>query len=180
MRLKRRLLGVFADPHEAAEAAKTLQKMGKCHIEVYSPVPDHHLLDAAPPRPKPVRYFTLTGGILGLISGFALAIWTAAYQVGARGDGSPGDGVFLNGMNPISPIPFVVVGFEVTVLFGGLFTMLGLLIGSKLPKLLAPPLWDERLSEDHFGIGVDCVEAYTDRFDRVLREHGAEDVRRAR
>jgi hypothetical protein len=177
MRLKRRLLGVFTDPHEAAEAARDLQKMGHCHIEVYSPVPDHHLLDAAPPRWKPVRYFTITGGILGLISGFALAIWTAVFQVG--GDGTWDGGLWLNGMPPLAPIPFVIVGFEVTILVGGLMTMLGLLIGSRLPKFLDPPLWDVRLSEDHFGIGIDCIPAYTDRFEKVLKAHGAEYVHRA-
>jgi hypothetical protein len=177
MTIKRRLLGVFADPQEAAEAAKVLQKAGNCHIELYLPVPDHHLLDVAPPRWKPVRYFTIIGGLLGLVSGFALAIWTAVFQVG--GDGTWEGGLWLNGMSPASPIPFVIVGFEVTILIGGLMTMLGLLIGTRLPKLFEPPLWDVRLSEDHFGVGVDCTATYADRLAKVLEEHGAEHVHRA-
>ena len=168
MRLERRVLGIFADPHEAAEAAKALQEDGKCQIEIFAPVPDHHLLDAAPPRWKPVRYFTMVGALLGLVGGFTLAIGTALYH-----------NIWLSGMAPTAPIPFVIIGFEVTILLGGLSTMLGLLIGTRLPKLWEPKLWDERLSEDHFGIGVDCVPSNADRYARLLAEHGAEDVKRA-
>lgn len=166
---KRRLLGVFADPHEAAHAIAALQKLGGCELEVYAPVPDHHLLDAAPKRFKPVRYFTAVGGVLGLIGGFALAFWTAGLF-----------DLFLSGMQWDALVPFVIIGFEVTVLIGGLMTLLGLLIGARLPKLFAPPIWDPRLSEDFFGVGVDCKEGYVERFAKVLKEHGAEDVRRAK
>lgn len=177
MRMKRRLLGVFADPHEATEAVKALREMGRCQVETYSPVPEHHLIEAPPPRWKPVRYFTMTGALLGLVGGFALAIWTSVYQVG--GNGTATGGLWLNGMAPLSPVPFVIVGFEVTILLGGLMTMLGLLIGSRLPRPWAPPLWDPRLSEDHFGVAVDCTPTLVDRFAKVLEQHGAEHVHRA-
>jgi molybdopterin-containing oxidoreductase family membrane subunit len=168
MRLQRRLLGVFDNPHDAADAAQALQKEKHCAIEVFSPVPEHHLLDVAPPRWKPVRYFTLAGGLLGLAGGFTLAIWTASLH-----------GLWLSGMPPVAPIPFVIIGFEVTVLLGGLATLLGLLIGTRLPRLVAPPLWDNRLSEDHFGIGVDCRKDNVDYCARLCEQHGAKDVHRA-
>lgn len=167
--VKRRLLGVFADPHEAASATKALQRLGECEVEVYAPVPDHHLLEAAPPRPKPVRYFTAVGGLCGLAGGFALAFWTAGLFE-----------LFLSGMEWDATVPFVIIGFEVTILLGGIFTLIGLLIGSRLPRFASPPIWDPRLSEDLFGVGVDCKEGYVERFAKVLREHGAEDVHRAK
>lgn len=165
---KRRLLGVFADPYEAAHAIKALQRLGDCELEVYAPVPDHHLLDAAPKRFKPVRYFTAVGALLGLVSGFALAFWTAGLF-----------DLFLSGMEWDATVPFVIIGFEVTILLGGIMTLFGLLIGARLPKFSNPPIWDPRLSEDLFGVGVDCKKGYVERFAKVLREHGAEDVHRA-
>lgn len=165
----RRLLGVFATPHEAAEAVTALRADERClDVEVYTSVPDHHLLDAAPPRPKPVRYFSLTGGVLGLFGGFGLALYSAWLHQ-----------LFLSGMEWDAMIPFVIVGFEVTVLLGGLMTLLGLLVGSRLPKLRAPKLWDDRLSEDRFGIGVDCDEEHVEDLAEILTQHGAEDVHRA-
>ncbi len=168
MTMSRRLLGIFETPVEATEAVKNLRDNERCELEVYTPVPDHHLLDAVPPKPAPVPYFTLTGGILGLISGFALALWTASLFK-----------LFLSGMRWDALVPFVIVGFEVTVLFGGLCTMLGLLIGSRLPKLWAPKLWDVRLSEDHFGVGVDCAEEHAEELAELLERNGAVDVHRA-
>ena len=165
MIVKQRLLGIFASPEEAAEAVEALEAGGRCTLDVYTPVPDHHLLDAPRPKANVVRYFTIVGGLLGLLGGFALAFWTARMH-----------DLWLSGMEPSAPIPFVIIGFEVTVLLGGLFTFLGLLIGGRLPKLVWKKLWDPRLSEDHFGVGVNCIEGYVDGLARVLEEHGAVDV----
>jgi molybdopterin-containing oxidoreductase family membrane subunit len=168
-RLERRLLGVFADPGQAARAVEALQRLGDCRVELYAPVPDHHLLDVAPRRFEPVRYFTGIGGLCGLAGGFALAFWTASLFE-----------LFLSGMEWNSLVPFVIIGFEVTVLLGGLATLLGLMIGSRLPGFFSRPLWDPRLSEDCFGVGVDCREGHVERCAKVLREHGADDVHRAK
>jgi molybdopterin-containing oxidoreductase family membrane subunit len=168
MTISRKLLGVFATPDEAIEAVKILRADDRCQLEVYSPVPYHHLLDVAPPRPKPVRYFSLVGGLCGLAGGFALAFWTASLFK-----------LFLSGMEWDAVVPFVIIGFEVTVLLGGLATLLGLLIGTRLPQFRDPPLWDPRLSEDHFGVALDCAEDDVDSLAEILEEHGAEDVHRA-
>lgn len=167
-RTGRKLLGVYETPQEATEAVKRLRKDDRCELEVFTPVPDHHLLEAAPPRTVWVPYFTLVGGILGLISGFALALWTASLFK-----------LFLSGMAWNAIVPFVIVGFEVTVLLGGLCTMLGLLIGTRLPRIWGPALWDNRLSEDHFGVGVDCTEEHAEELAELLLEEGAVDVHRA-
>jgi molybdopterin-containing oxidoreductase family membrane subunit len=165
----RRLLGVFATPQEAVAAVTALRHHERCgDVEVYSPVPDHDLLEAAPPRPKPVRYFSMTGAVLGLVSGFALALWTSWLFK-----------QYMNGMEWFAPVPFVIIGFEATVLAGGLFTLLGLMVGCRLPRFWAPALWDARLSEDHFGVGVDCAAEHVEELARLLVEHGAADVHRA-
>jgi molybdopterin-containing oxidoreductase family membrane subunit len=161
----RQLLGVFTTPDDAVLAVEELKAGGRCSLDVYSPVPDHHLIEAPPPKPKVVRYFTLAGALCGLAGGFALAIWTALMHE-----------LWLSGMEPTAPIPFVIIGFEVTVLLGGLSTLLGLLVGGRLPKLIWKKPWDPRLSEDHFGVGVTCTEELAESLAKVLEKHGAVDV----
>ena len=57
---------------------------------------------------------------------------------------------------PLVSVPaFIVVTFEATVLFGCLFTLIGLLYHCKLPaKDMDPELEDPRLSDDLFGMVV--------------------------
>lgn len=165
MIVRQRLLGIFETPAEASAAVRALEVDGRCTVDVYSPVPDHHLLEAPRPKANIVRYFTLVGALSGLVGGFALAFWTADLH-----------GLWLSGMSPDAPIPFVIIGFEVTVLLGGLATFLGLLLGGRLPKLPWRKPWDPRLSEDHFGVGVNCIAEYEDSLARVLERHGAVDV----
>lgn len=168
MMVRQRLLGIFETPEEATRAVEALEQDGRCTVDVYSPVPDHHLLEAPRPKANIVRYFTLVGGLCGLVSGFALAFWTADLHR-----------LWLSGMAPDEPIPFVIIGFEVTVLLGGLMTMLGLILGARLPKWVWNKPWDPRLSEDCFGVGVNCIEGYADGLAEILAEHGAIDVIRA-
>jgi hypothetical protein len=57
---------------------------------------------------------------------------------------------------PLVSIPaFIIITFEATVLFGCLFTLLGLLYYCGLPaKKMDPELEDPRLSDDVFGMVV--------------------------
>lgn len=166
--LKRQLLGVFADPRRAAAAARALRDDGDCAIEVYGPIPDEGLLEAAPRRREPVTALTVAGALAGLMGGFALAFWTASLFK-----------IWLSGKPWDALIAYIVVGFEMTVLIGGISAALGMLVGSRLPRLRRPRLWDPRLSEDAFGVGVDCDECFADRFAKALEAHGADHVHRA-
>jgi hypothetical protein len=57
---------------------------------------------------------------------------------------------------PLVSIPaFIVITFEATVLFGCLFTLIGLLYHCRLPaKEMDPEFEDPRLSDDVFGMVV--------------------------
>jgi hypothetical protein len=168
IKARRQLLGVFADPRAAAAAARALTRDGDCQVEVYAPVPDHVLLDSVPRRRNPVAAFTVAGGVTGLVGGFALAFWSASLFE-----------LYLSGKPWNAYVAFIVIAFEFTVLLSGLFAALGMLVSARLPRLFAPRLWDPRLSEDRFGVGVDCEACLADRFAGVLEAHGADHVHRA-
>ena len=46
-------------------------------LEIYSPAPFPEVDDALDEKPSRVRLFTLIGGLLGVVTGYALTIWMA-------------------------------------------------------------------------------------------------------
>ena len=71
------LLGVYDQPHDIATVAKRLRARGYEDLETYSPAPFAELDDAVLEKPSRVRLFTLIGGLLGVVTGYALTLWMA-------------------------------------------------------------------------------------------------------
>jgi molybdopterin-containing oxidoreductase family membrane subunit len=113
-----------------------------------------------------VRLFTLVGGLAGTASGFALTIWTALKW-----------NLITGGKPVVSIPPFVVIAFELTILLGGLCTVLGLLITARLPRVGVSPRYDPRFSADRFGVEVTCEASERAAIEEVLHGAGAEEVR---
>jgi molybdopterin-containing oxidoreductase family membrane subunit len=99
-------------------------------------------------------------------SGFALTIWTALKW-----------NLITGGKPVVSIPPFVVIAFELTILLGGLCTLLGLLVTARLPSLKGSPRYDPRFSVDRFGVEVTCEAAERGAIEHLLRGAGAEEVR---
>lgn len=70
-----------------------------------------------------LKFFTLTGAVIGLVIGFGFPIYTSLNLP------------LITGGKPIVSIPaFVIIAFELTILFSVIFSFLGFLFLSKLPK----------------------------------------------
>jgi hypothetical protein len=162
-----RVLGIFARPAQAAAAVREVRERGFRSVEAYAPVPTEELIAELPARPR-VRWFTLIGGVLGFAGGLALAVLTSLIY-----------NLVVGGKPPTAPIPYLIISFELTVLLGGLGTLFGLLLGARLPRRRAPQPWDPRLSEDRYGVAVDCNPQAVELLARIFADHGAEDVLRA-
>jgi molybdopterin-containing oxidoreductase family membrane subunit len=106
------------------------------------------------------------GALTGTASGFALTIWTALKW-----------NLITGGKPVVSIPPFVVIAFELTILLGGLCTLLGLFVTAQLPSLRMSPRYDPRFSADRFGVEVTCDAAERRVVEDVLRSAGAEEVR---
>ena len=160
-----RYLGVFGEVDAAVKAIEDLQAAGMTDLETYSPLPQHEL-EHALHRPKsPVRLFTLVGGLTGAAAGFALAIWTSL------------DWPLITGGKPIVSLPaFVVIAFEMTILFGALSTVLGLIINARLGPPAKDLAYDPRFSAGSFGVLVDAPAGQGDEARRILEAAGAEEV----
>jgi len=68
------------------------------------------------------------------------------------------------------------VGFEFTILLGIIFTLAGLLIQTRLPRVRIPNHYDPRFTQDRFGIVVSCGEAEREIVFKILKDAGAEEV----
>lgn len=159
------LIGVFTYLDEIVGALKALRDRGLEIHKVYSPVPSHHIRDAMGLKPSMVRYFTLFGGILGVVVGIGLVVYTSLQWK------------FIVGGKPVVPkVPTVIVAFEFCILLSILFNLLGLMTTTRLPKLSLPVYYDPAFTQDRFGVLVVCREGETQEVAEMLKEAGAEEV----
>lgn len=159
-------LGLFHDPDSALKAAGDLMSAGFERPELLSPIPLHGVEEVLGPKKSVIRRFTLFGGIFGAIGGFALAAGTAVMYLHPTGG------------RPIITIPpFLIITYEMTILFGILATVLGFLISARFPAI-RERVYVPEVAVDKFAVTVLCEES--DQFDRaeaILRQAGAEEVR---
>jgi len=131
-----------------------------------------HEIEEVVERDRPVsrvRVFTLLGGLVGLASAWILTAWSSLKWSLVVG-GKPPMSV------PVSP-PYVVIMFEMMVLFGGIATLIGLVALGRLPRFRPSPSYDPRFTNDRFGVAVHCAAERAASVREILRAAGAEEVR---
>lgn len=159
------VVGVFATLDGTLLALRELKARGYADLRVYSPVPHHELEDVLEKRESPVRMFTLIGGLTGCTLGFAYAIATSL------------DWPLVTGGKPIVSLPpFVVIGFELTILIGALSTVAGMFLNARLPKLGRSPGYDPRFSNDRFGVVAFGGPQQLAQAESILTAAGADEV----
>jgi hypothetical protein len=159
------LVAVFDQPQSIAEAATRLKKRGYTELEIYAPAAFRELEEIIDEKPSRVRLYTLIGGLTGVVTGYAMTIWMA------------NDWPIMLGGKPFSSIPpYTIIGFELTILFGGLLTALGLFVVGGMPRMRLDPVYDARFSAEDFGVAVRCRDRDVSEIDALLRSHGAREV----
>jgi len=159
------LVGVYERPDQVAEVATRLRARGYTDLETYSPAPFAEIDDALIEKPSRVRIYTLIGGLTGVVTGYAMTIWMA------------NDWPIMLGGKPFSSIPpYTIIGFELTILFGGLMTALGLFVVGGLPRFTRDKTYSPRFSAEELGVVVRCRDRDVAEVDALLRGHGAEEV----
>jgi hypothetical protein len=161
------LVGLFVGPKAALAAAGKLKGDGFETPELLSPVPIHGVEDVLGPKKTIIKRFTFFGALTGGISGFLLAAITAVMFVHPTGG------------RPIITIPpFLIITYEMTILFGILATVLGFYISARLPAI-RERVYVPEAAVDRFAVAVACTnDEQLQRAEGILREAGAEEVRR--
>lgn len=160
------IAGVFPYKDKLLNAIRRLKEAGLHGLEVKMPVPDHDILDAVDHKPTPVGLFTLVGGIAGMATGFLGPAWAHSHW-----------GFTIGGKPVVSLPPFIVIMFELTILFGALSTLIGLFFLARLPRPLkfrADHLYDPRCSDDHYGLVVETPADKLELVRQILASEGAE------
>ena len=137
------LMAEFDTPGTIIAAANKTYAAGYKKIDAYSPFPIEELSEAIGFHRNGVAAVVLTGGILGCLTGYLMQWWiaTVSYPVNVGG-------------RPYHSWPsFIVVTFELTILFSVLFAVFGMLALNGLPMPYHPVFNVERFalaSKDRF------------------------------
>jgi len=130
-----------------------------------SPVPLEEAQKVLGLGKSPVRRFALAGAIIGAITGFAMAAGTALVFILPTG-----------GRAIITIPPYLIITYEMTILFGVLFTLVGFHFVSGLPA------WRDRpylpaANIDRFVVVVEGAEAdQVERAEAIIRDAGADEI----
>jgi hypothetical protein len=160
------VIGLFHEPNSALAAAGKLKDAGFVTPELQSPIPMEGVEEVLGEKKTVIRRFTLFGGLIGASSGFLLAAGTAVFWAHPTGG------------RPIITIPpFLIITYELTILFGIVATVIGFLISARLPAI-RQRVYAPEAAVDKFAVTIACEDQEsTRRAEAILREAGADEVR---
>lgn len=158
------VIGAFTHVDAACDAIREIKRQGYEGFIVYTPVPNVEVAAAVGHKVSPVRRWTLGGGLLGVITGFAMTIWMSY------------DYPIVVGGKPLgSAVPYVVIAFELTILFGALATVAA--VGYYAWRTFQHGPHEPRFTNDTIGIFVPCGEEKRQAVSDLLLSSGAKEVR---
>jgi hypothetical protein len=149
------LMAEFETPAELLAATKRAYRDGFRRMDAYSPFPVPDLPEALGVHDDRVNLLTLVGGIMGGLTAYLLQYWinTIAYPTNTGG-------------RPHHSWPaFIIVTFEMTVLFAGISAVFGMLALNGLPYPHHPVFnvqGFEGASRDRFFLCIESVDPHFD------------------
>jgi Protein of unknown function (DUF3341) len=143
------VMAEFEDPTSLVNAARTAYELGFRKLDAYTPFPIEELNDVLHLHKNKLPLIVLCGGVLGALTGYLLQYFVTViyFPINVAG-------------RPLHSWPsYIVITFELTILFGALATVLGMLGLCGLPMPYHPVFNVPRFSaasRDRFFL---CIEA---------------------
>ncbi len=159
------IMGSFAYEEDFLAAAKNLQSSGFDNISLLSPVPLKEAEQILGLGKSPVRHFSLAGAIIGAIFGFGMSVATALTFILPTG-----------GRAIITLPPYFIITYEMTILMGVLFTLIGFHFVSGLPAWRDRPYLPSANIDRFVVIVEDAAGDQAARAEAIIRQAGAEEI----
>jgi Protein of unknown function (DUF3341) len=122
------IMAEFDSASDLVAAARKTHEAGYRKIDAYSPFPVEELAEAIGFHGNRVPLVTLIGAITGGLTGYLMQYWMNAVNYP----------VMVGGKPPHSWPAFIPITFEMTILFGGISAVLGMLALNGLPMPYHP------------------------------------------
>lgn len=165
---RKSIIGLFTEEDPAADCLDALKAAGfrqnEYEVLTGTPYPEGTFGESEPIH-KLYR-FPLIGAACGFIVGLLLTVGTQlSYPL-------------VTGGKPILSIPpMAIVMYEGTMLGAIIFTVIGIIFESRLPRLFMGA-YDTRITEGYIGIAVTTDGEKIMDAEKVLKKAGAEEVKR--
>ena len=164
MRTEPGILATFDEPADAARAIRTLRDRGIRDLHAGLPAPFPEVVAALAKPRSTIDYATMPGALLGLVLGILFPILTSLSWPLVTG-----------GKQIVSVPAFVVIIFEMTVLFGSVANLIAVTVRSFLGGGTGAFPRGESFNADRIGV---FAAGGGEEAERVFREAGAVEVRR--
>ena len=165
------LIAEFENPTDLVNAARAAREQGYRKLDAYSPFPIEELNEALHLHGNKLPLIVLIGGIVGGTLGYLLQYYVTVlyFPINIAG-------------RPLHSWPsYIVITFEMTILFAALSAVLGLLGLCGLPMPYHPVFNVDRFATASRNKFFLCIESADPKFDRqatatFLESLGAEEV----
>lgn len=145
------LLAEYETPEELLSAAERVRDGGYKKWDTHTPFPVHGIDDAMGIKPTILPWIVLGAAATGTLTALGLQWFTNAFDYP----------FLISGKPMFAWVPAFPVTFELTVLFAGITTLLGMLALNRLPRL-HNPLFEvsrfDRATQDRFFISIDATD----------------------
>ena len=161
---KKSVLGLYTEEDSAADALDNLRdagfEEGEYELLTGTPYPEGTFGEAEPEHH--LFRWPLIGAACGFTGGLIITAGTQmAYPL-------------ITGGKPILSIPpMAIIMYEGTMLGAIIFTIIGILFESRLPRLFMGA-YSEKITEGHIGVTVTTEEGRTEVAEDALKKAGAE------
>jgi hypothetical protein len=150
------LTAEFDNPTALVNGARAAREMGYRKLDAYSPFPIEELNDVLHLHKNRLPLIVLAGGIVGGLTGYLLqyyvTVWEFPINIGGR---------------PLNSWPaYIIITFELTILFAAISAVLGLLALCGLPMPYHPLFNVPRFATASRNRFFLCIEAADPLFDR--------------
>lgn len=168
---KHRIMGLFGNFEEAFNVISDI-RAGKLpgvkvdDVTTKSPIEHPEIEEILGERSAPVPYFTIVGAIFGMIFGFLfLASAQATFLVQPQGG------------KPVIPLPSnIVLTYEMLILFGVIFTLIGFLTSARMFTKRAG-VYSEKVGVDQIGIVLEVDDKTLESVKRFFKSHDVVEIR---